>query len=140
MRVKEMGTHACVECIPMDDRAFANAPLVFKQEVGEAESEWSQHHAKRLMDTSAKGLRGCIPTRFPYFHVEFGYRTGFVHIIDDESKWKASFGRSVMVGLMRLREEEMHRRAMAEGARAQAQYKADFLAQWKEHDWTDQLE
>lgn len=42
------------------------------QGIDDAESEWSQHHAKRMIDTRAKGLRGCIPPNFPYFHVEFG--------------------------------------------------------------------
>ena len=42
------------------------------QGIDDAESEWSQHHAKRLIDTRAKGLRGSIPPNFPYFHVEFG--------------------------------------------------------------------
>ena len=139
-RVKDMHTHGFVECIPVDDAAFAQAPLMFKQEIGEAESEWSQHHAKRLMDTSVKGLRGCIPTKFPYFHVEFGYRTGFAHIIDDETKWKVAFGRSIMVGLLRLREEDMHRRAMREGAKAQEQWKAEFVQTWKDFDWTEQLD
>ena len=42
------------------------------QGIDDAESEWSQHHAKRMIDTRAKGLRGSIPPNFPYFHVEFG--------------------------------------------------------------------
>lgn len=45
---------------------------VLLQGIDDAESEWSQHHAKRLIDTRAKGLRGSIPPNFPYFHVEFG--------------------------------------------------------------------
>jgi hypothetical protein len=32
----------------------AKAPLYFKKAVDDAESEWSQHHAKRWIDTSAK--------------------------------------------------------------------------------------
>jgi transposase len=135
-----MKTHASVECIPVDDDVFARAPLVFKQEIGEAESEWSQHHAMRLMDTSQKGLRGCIPRQFPYFSVEFGYRKGFAHIIDDESKWKGDFGRSVMVGLMGLKEEDMYRKARKEGNQAQVESKSEFLSQWEAFDWTQQLD
>ena len=45
--------------------------------IDDAESEWSQHHAKRLIDTRAKGLRGSIPPNFPYFHVEFGLTGAF---------------------------------------------------------------
>ena len=43
-----------------------------RQGIDDAESEWSQHHSKRLIDTRAKGLRGSIPPNFPYFHIEFG--------------------------------------------------------------------
>ena len=55
------------------------------QAIDEAEDEWSQHNAKKLIDTSVKGLHGSILKDFPYFHVEFGLSKGFVHIIDDET-------------------------------------------------------
>jgi len=42
----------------------------------ECESEWATHSAKACIDTSKKGLRGCIPENFPYFHVEFGLTGG----------------------------------------------------------------
>lgn len=64
--------HAVIDCIPVPEEVGADAPIFFKQGLDEAESEWSQHHAKRIIDTSSKGLRGSIPTNFAYFHVEFG--------------------------------------------------------------------
>jgi hypothetical protein len=76
-------------------QAMARAPLVVKREVDQATSDWAQHHAKRLIDTKAKGLRGSIPPNFPYFYVQFGYSAGFVHVIDDEAKFSPSFGRQV---------------------------------------------
>nr|GEV86269.1 hypothetical protein [Tanacetum cinerariifolium] len=66
------------------------------QAIDEAEDEWSQHNAKKLIDTSEKGLLRSIPKDFPYFHVEFGLKKGFVHVIDDESRWKSSFGVNVI--------------------------------------------
>ena len=63
-----------VEAIPVPPHVFKQAPLNFKKAIDEAESEWSQHAAKKLIDTSMKGLRGSIPPNFPYFHVEFGLR------------------------------------------------------------------
>ena len=74
---------------------LAKAPLYFKKAIDEAESEWSQHHAKRLIETKTKGLRGSIPPNFPYFYVQFGYANGFVHVIDDEQKFDREFGRQV---------------------------------------------
>eukprot|EP00983_Pelagomonas_calceolata_P080898 1155342-Pelagomonas_calceolata.AAC.5 len=60
----------------------------------EAESEWSQHHAKAVIDTNAKkGLHASIPPNFPYTYVQFGYGTGYVHVIDDESQFDAQFAR-----------------------------------------------
>ncbi|CAI5491389.1 unnamed protein product [Closterium sp. Naga37s-1] len=46
----------------------------FRGALDEAESEWSQQHSKRILDTRAirGGLRAAIPPNFPYFHVEFG--------------------------------------------------------------------
>jgi hypothetical protein len=49
---------------------MAKAPLYYKQAIEHAESEWSQHHAKRLIDTKTKGLRGSVPPGFPYFYVQ----------------------------------------------------------------------
>jgi hypothetical protein len=128
-----------VECIPVDADTFARAPLVFKQELDTSESEWSQHHAKRIIDTSQKGLRRSIPEQFPYFHVEFGYRKGFVHVIDDESHWPRHFGRSIMVGLTAGRDEDMHQRAHRSSAAAEDKARDAFLQIWDKFDWTKQL-
>ena len=56
-----------------------------------------------------QGLRGSIPANFPYFHVEFNLTKGFVHVIDDETKFDPHFGRSIMIGLLDLPAEDMHR-------------------------------
>ena len=62
----------------------------------EAESEWSTHHAKAVIETSAKkGLHASIPPNFPYVYVQFGYGSGYVHVIDDESQFDAQFARQV---------------------------------------------
>ncbi|CAI5487037.1 unnamed protein product, partial [Closterium sp. Naga37s-1] len=66
--------HCYVEAFPVPAAVMAQAPLYFKKALDEAESEWSQQHSKRIIDTRAirGGLRGAIPPNFPYFHVEFG--------------------------------------------------------------------
>eukprot|EP00887_Chlorella_sp_A99_P005045 scaffold4.g5045.t1 len=110
-------THAVVECIP----------------------DWSQHHAKRMIDTSAKGLRGTIPPSFPYLHVEYGISSGFVHVIDDESEFDRNLARNVMIGLLDLPQEDMHRRAKAESAAIQAKWAEEFRRQYEPFDWTRAL-
>ncbi len=42
-----------------------------------------------------QGLRESIPPNFPYFYVQFGYGSGYVHVIDDETKFDPNFGRQV---------------------------------------------
>ena len=109
------------------------------QAIDEAEEEWSQHNAKKLIDTSVKGLHGSIPENFPYFHVEFGLNKGFVHVIDDENNFKTSFGLNVIRGMLQLAEEDMHRRRRYESVEVQKQAVANFLQDWEPFDWTKQL-
>jgi len=131
--------HAVVDCIPVPQDFFSKSPMYFRKAVDDVTSEWSQHAAKRMIDTSQKGLRGSIPPNFPYFHVEFGLGSGFVHVIDDPTEFPRDFGRSVMIGLLRLPEEDMHRRAKKESEKLQMQWAAEFRHQFDEFDWTKQL-
>ena len=66
-----------------------------------------------------QGLRGCIPPNFPYFAVEMGLSSGHVHVIDDESSFPDSFGRGVLIGLLQLPAEDMHRSAKQESVAVQ---------------------
>lgn len=109
------------------------------QAIDEAEDEWSQHNAKKLIDTSVKGLRASIPEHFPYFHVEFGLYKGFVHVIDDEKQFKSSLGLNVIRGMLKLPEEDMHRRRRYEAVEAQKQAVKSFARDWAPFDWTKQL-
>lgn len=109
------------------------------QAIDEAEDEWSQHNAKKLIDTSVKGLRASIPAHFPYFHVEFGLYKGFVHVIDDEKEFKSSLGLNVIRGMLQLPEEDMYRRRRHESAEAQKQAAKSFTRDWAPFDWTKEL-
>lgn len=140
IRVKESRTHACIECIPVDSNAFTAAPMIFKKEIAEAESEWSQHHAKSIIDTSEKGLRRSVPLKFPYFHVQYGYRRGSVHVIDDEAKWERGFGRSILVSLTGGQEVDMYRRAQRLDRDAIILQKSTFAKKWSSFDWTRELQ
>ena len=54
MHLSNSRSHATVECIPVPPRVAAKAPIFFKKGLDDAESEWSQHHAKRMIETGAK--------------------------------------------------------------------------------------
>jgi len=115
--------------------------MYFKKAIDEAESEWSTHNAKKCLSTAPpKGLRGTIPANFPYFHVEFNMKGGFVHVIDDETKWKSNFGRNILIGLLDLPENltDAKQRPLApEVLRGEMD---SFLSSYDPIDWTKQLE
>uniref|UniRef100_A0A453QK69 Cwf19-like C-terminal domain-containing protein n=9 Tax=Triticinae TaxID=1648030 RepID=A0A453QK69_AEGTS len=100
--------HCMIECIPVPCEVSHKAPMYFKKAIDEAEEEWSPHESKKLIPTSGD-LRQVIPENFAYFRVEFGLDRGFVHVIDDESKFSAGFGLDVIKGVLRLPAQDMHR-------------------------------
>lgn len=86
-----------------------------------------------------QGLRGSIPPNFAYFHVEFGLSAGFVHVLDDEESFDAAFGRNILIGLLGLPPEDMHRRAHEDGTGVQQKRAAQFADAFAPYDWTQQL-
>ncbi|KAG2722139.1 hypothetical protein I3843_02G100100 [Carya illinoinensis] len=140
MGLAQQRRHCLIECIPLPQQIAKQAPLYFKKAIDEAEDEWSQHNAKKLIDTSQKGLRGSIPKNFPYFHVEFGLYKGFVHVIDDEKQFKSSLGLNVIRGMLQLPEEDMHRRRRYESIEVQREAVKSFVQDWEPFDWTKQLQ
>ncbi|GBG86214.1 hypothetical protein CBR_g41119 [Chara braunii] len=132
--------HCYVECIPVPVDTARQAPLYFKKAIDECESEWSRHDAKKLIDTRIKGLRPSIPKNFPYFHIEFGLQGGYCHVIDDESSFKSHFGRDVLIGMLDLPPEDMHRRPAHEHVERQKRAVRDFVRQWEPYDWTKMLD
>ncbi|EFN55254.1 hypothetical protein CHLNCDRAFT_134588 [Chlorella variabilis] len=140
LHLGSMRSHAVVECVPVPPAVAGRAPMFFKKAVDDATSEWAQHHAKRFIDTKAKGLRGSVPPNFPYLNVEFGISDGFVHVVDDEEKFDPGLARSVMIGLLSLPQEDMHRRARQENPSIQQQWAEEFRKQFEPYDWTRMLE
>ncbi|KAL8208789.1 hypothetical protein R6Q57_008201 [Mikania cordata] len=140
MWLAKQSRHCLIECIPLPLDVGKQAALYFKKAIDEAEEEWSQHNAKKLIDTSVKGLRHSIPEDFPYFHVEFGLKKGFVHVIDDESQFKSNFGVNVIRGMLRLPAEDMHRHHKYDSIDAQKEAVAQFARDWEPFDWTKQLD
>ncbi|XP_031494432.1 uncharacterized protein LOC116260324 [Nymphaea colorata] len=141
MELSRQRRHCLVECIPLPHEIAKEAPLYFKKAIDEAEDEWSQHDAKKLIDTSLKGgLRNSIPKNFPYFHVEFGLHKGFVHVIDDETNFKSGLGLDVIRGMLELPEEDMHRRRQYGSLETQKNDVLRFSRDWARFDWTRELD
>eukprot|EP00505_MAST-04D_sp_SCG-Rhode-Island_P000996 Stramenopile-MAST_4_protein_996 len=100
----EKAHHTCIHAVPLDEELAQDAPLYFKQALQTSGSEWTSH--KKVIDTSQKGLAKSVPPSFPYFHVELcslDYSTcGMAHIIDDSSRFPASYGLDILCGLLGL--------------------------------------
>ena len=54
MHLQSARSHTVVHAVPVLPDLFAKAPMFFKAEVDSASGEWSQHHAKRMIDTREK--------------------------------------------------------------------------------------
>ncbi|EFJ41173.1 hypothetical protein VOLCADRAFT_119773 [Volvox carteri f. nagariensis] len=132
--------HGFLDVVPVSERQLEKARGYFKKAILEAESEWSTHHAKACIETTAqKGLRESIPPNFPYFYVQFGYGSGYVHVIDNEAKFDPNFGRQVLIGLLDLPPEMAFQRQKPESLATQQQWVREFESQWDPFDWTRQL-
>ncbi|CAN6332214.1 unnamed protein product [Urochloa humidicola] len=133
--------HCQIECVPVPSEVANMVPMYFKKAIDEAEEEWAQHEMKKLIMTAAsRDLRQVIPENFPYFHVEFGLDRGFVHVIEEESKFRAGFGLNVIRGMLHLPEEDMNHRRRHEPMDKQKQNVASFMKDWEPFDWTKQLD
>ncbi|KAL1535735.1 CWF19-like protein 2 isoform X5 [Salvia divinorum] len=105
--------HCLVECVPIPQNIAKQAPLYFKKAIDEAEDEWSQHNAKKLIDTSEK---------------------------DDEKEFPGNFGLNIVRGMLQLPAEDMHGRRRKESVEIQMQAVASFAKDWQPFDWTKQLD
>ena len=137
--------HGVIHAVPVNPDAAAVAPMHFRKAIDEAESEWSTHAAKRciaLGGSTGKQLRNAIPADFPYFHVEFGLRDGFVHVIDEPASWSQHFGRDILIGLLGLPAEEWmaHRPERRTGPSEQRSRATAFARDYAPFDWTPMLQ
>lgn len=107
------------------------------QAIGEAEEEWSQQNAMKLIETGNKGLLRSVPKDFPYFHVEFGLKKGFVHVIDGESRWKSNFDVDIIRGMFGLPEDRHS--CHKHDSIATTKEVANFALEWVPFDWTNQF-
>jgi hypothetical protein len=137
------GAHCVIDAVPLPAAAAAAAPRFFRTAIDEAESEWSTHDAKKCIALGGAGgraLRNAVPPGFPYFHVEFGLATGFVHVIDDTAAWNPNFGRDVLIGLLGLPAELTRQRARRPAPAELEAQRAAFVKAYAPYDWTAALD
>jgi hypothetical protein len=129
--------HAIIEAVPMERELALDAPLYFRKEILEAE-DWTSH--KDLIDTTGKGLRKCVPRGFPYFFVSWK-GGGFVHVIEEEADFPASFGIDICAGIIGLPPGRWDRRGSKHKTFDEERAAVlSFIKDWEKHDWTSELE
>jgi len=139
IRLDSHDRRALVEAIPVPERVFQKAKLVFKKEMIDAGSDWSavSTTGKKVLETSrSKPLTHVLPRGdFPYFHVEFEMEGGFVHMIEDESAFPEDFGRGVVVGLLGL-DPSLATVSSTPSHSSQQKRAMELKSRFAKHDWT----
>jgi len=130
--------HTVIECVPIHQDLSSNAPIYFKKAITESESEWAHH--KKLIDTKDKGVRKCIPPRFPYFSVQFGMTQGMAHVIEKENKFKKTFGLEVIAGIIGNDTYFTTGRQSRLSKQEETENVKKFLKKWLPFDWTKELD
>lgn len=125
--------HTFIDVIPFEREAAGDAPMFFKEALTNCETEWSQH--KKIIDTRGKKLAACIPPNFPYFHVDFDGKGGFLHVVESAKDFTHYFGRSIAASILQVSPElyiKPHRKTPQE---EEADIRA-FTKAWAPFDWT----
>lgn len=129
--------HTYIECVPLPRETSMEAPIYFKKGLLDADEEWSQH--KKVIDTAGKGIRRSVPKGFPYFNVEFGCSGGgFAHVVEDETKFPRNFGRDILLGMLSMEPERMHRQRRTH--QDEVAVVSKFVEKFQPFDWTRELD
>jgi len=93
--------HFEIECIPIKSKYLQDAKMYFKKAFSEQDYEWTSN--KNLVDTTPyKGnLTKIINERFSYVHVDFNAQGGFLHVIEDTSKFSKIFLKEIFCPILK---------------------------------------
>lgn len=127
--------HCVIDVIPMDKEIAYDAPIYYKKAILDSE-EWTTN--KQIVDTAGKGLRRCIPKGFAYFHVAWA-GGGFVHPIEDETRFPANFGIDVAAGMLGLPPGRFGSKEQRTSFDLERRLVTEFVREWSPFDWTQQM-
>ncbi|CCI40482.1 unnamed protein product [Albugo candida] len=133
--------HTKIECIPVVPAIASSASLYFRQELLQATEEWATHSKILEINGPEKGFRRIVPSRTPYFYVEWDNGKGYAHIIENESKFSRQFGLDVIKGMAESSEQDAaEEESTIDDSFDQNKEKSEFKSQWPSFDWTTQLD
>ncbi|XP_076969198.1 CWF19-like protein 2 isoform X2 [Tamandua tetradactyla] len=76
-----------------------------------------------------------VPRGLPYFSVDFGLQGGFAHVIEDQHKFPAYFGKEIIGGMLDI-EPRLWRKGIRESFEDQRKKALQFAQWWKPYDFT----
>ena len=89
-----------------------------------------------MIDLKGGNIRKTIPAGFAYFAVEFGIGgQGFAHIIEDERKFPAYFGKEVIGGMVDA-EPNLWRRPGKDSIESQLDKASRLQKLYAKYNWT----
>jgi hypothetical protein len=94
--------HSVIECIPLPWDISQDAPAFFREGILSISGEWAQN--KKIIDT-AEGFRNKMVKELPYFHVWFNANGGMGHVIENEKKFPAWFGKVSQMNVVRVKRD-----------------------------------
>jgi hypothetical protein len=100
-------SHFEIECIPIKHKLLEDARLYFKKAFMDQDYEWSTN--KNLVDTTPyKGnLTKILSENFAYVNVDFNAQGGFLHPIEDASRFSQTFLREILCPVLKKQVHEV---------------------------------
>lgn len=99
--------HFEIECIPIKHKMLDEARMYFKKAFMDQDYEWSTN--QKLVDTTPyKGnLTKILSEKFSYVHVDFNALGGFLHPIEDDSRFSQLFLKEIFCPLIKKQIHEI---------------------------------
>lgn len=100
-------THFEIECIPIKYKYLEDARMYFHKAFMDQDDEWTTN--KKLVDTVPyKGnLTKILNEKFAYVNVDFNAQGGFLHPVENNSKFSQNFLREIMCPLLKKQVHEI---------------------------------
>ncbi|OAF70752.1 hypothetical protein A3Q56_01456 [Intoshia linei] len=108
--LKKKNDHFYIECIVLKKKYVDTADIYFCKAISDITEEWATN-VSLIKVESYRELRSVIPKNFSFFNVNFNLQSGYVHVIENETKFDTQFGLNVLSGMISKGDNEWNRDA-----------------------------